>query len=77
MILSKVVNVKCTLQMPQCMTARFHSLNGYQPGEDAAAGKVDEKADDQESVWHLFSFNLFSMVLFLLLFSFLFIKKQF
>lgn len=43
MTLSKVVHVRCTLQMLQCMAAHFYNLNKYQPREDVATGKADEK----------------------------------
>lgn len=50
MTFNKLINARCTLQMLQCMTVHFYSLNVNQSGGDVARGKTYEKA----SVWHLY-----------------------
>lgn len=56
MTFSRVVNVRCTLQMLQWMTALFYNLDVYQPGEDVTIRKADEKVDNQNLVCLLFNF---------------------
>lgn len=50
MILNKLINARCTLQMLQCMTVHLYSLNVNKPRGDVARGKTYEKA----YIWHLF-----------------------